>query len=128
MKYLVDTNVFLEVLCEQQKADAAEHFLKARSARYLCCSVFSLDSIGIILHRQKKMNVFRQFVQDLVSSNLNVLGLMPSEYLLLEESISKWGLDFDDAYQYTLAKKHGLELVSFDADFDRTDLKRIEPQ
>jgi predicted nucleic acid-binding protein len=40
-------------------------------------------------------------------------------------------LDFDDAYQYayqyTLAQKYSLELVSFDKDFDKTDIVRIEP-
>lgn len=127
MKYLVDANIFLEILCERQRADAAERFLTTQSATDLCCSAFSLDSIGIILYRQKKMAIFRRFVQDLSDSGLNVLGLTLNEHLLLEENISKWNLDFDDAYQYTLAKKHGLTLVSFDADFDRTDLKRIEP-
>ncbi|NTV47430.1 MAG: PIN domain-containing protein [Chlorobiales bacterium] len=36
-------------------------------------------------------------------------------------------LDYDDAYQYTLARKYGLDLVSFDRDFDKTDMKRIVP-
>jgi predicted nucleic acid-binding protein len=34
------------------------------------------------------------------------------------------GLDFDDAYQYVAAEKHSMALVSFDADFDRTDRGR----
>lgn len=36
-------------------------------------------------------------------------------------------LDFDDAYQYVIAKRDNLTLVSFDADFDRTDLQRRTP-
>lgn len=36
-------------------------------------------------------------------------------------------LDFDDAYQYVIAKRDHLTLVSFDADFDRSDLERKTP-
>ncbi|MFA4701995.1 PIN domain-containing protein [Pyrococcus kukulkanii] len=39
----------------------------------------------------------------------------------------KFNLDFDDAYQYTLAKKYNLKIVSFDSDFDKTDLGRVSP-
>jgi predicted nucleic acid-binding protein len=34
--------------------------------------------------------------------------------------MEQYGLDFDDAYQYTVAERGALTLVSFDADFDRT--------
>jgi len=33
----------------------------------------------------------------------------------------QFGLDFDDAYQYAIASRHDLILVSFDTDFRRTD-------
>ena len=36
-------------------------------------------------------------------------------------------MDFDDAYQYAVAEKRGLVLVSFDSDFDRTERKRKVP-
>ena len=36
-------------------------------------------------------------------------------------------LDFDDTLQYFVAKKLDAVLVSFDRDFDKTDLKRVEP-
>lgn len=38
-----------------------------------------------------------------------------------------YGLDFDDAYQYAVAEKHNLTLVSFDKDFDRTERGRKTP-
>ena len=38
-----------------------------------------------------------------------------------------FGLDFDDALHYATAKKHHFTLVSFDQDFDRTDLARKTP-
>jgi predicted nucleic acid-binding protein len=36
-------------------------------------------------------------------------------------------LDFDDACQYVIAKRDSLTLVSFDPDFDHTDLRRQTP-
>jgi predicted nucleic acid-binding protein len=37
-------------------------------------------------------------------------------------------LDFDDAYQYLAAKNHHLQLISFDKDFNKTDINKKEPQ
>ena len=39
----------------------------------------------------------------------------------------QYQLDFDDAYQYVAAAKHGYILVSFDGDFDRTERGRKTP-
>jgi predicted nucleic acid-binding protein len=40
---------------------------------------------------------------------------------------AQFQLDFDDALHYVTAKQHNLTLVSFDHDFDRTDLVRTTP-
>ncbi|RPI37410.1 MAG: PIN domain-containing protein [Methanoregulaceae archaeon] len=45
----------------------------------------------------------------------------------LEHVSLSFRLDFDDAYQYVVAEKFDLALVSFDTDFDRTDRKRLIP-
>jgi uncharacterized protein len=45
----------------------------------------------------------------------------------VEQVAAAFRLDFDDAYQYVVAEKFDLILVSFDKDFDRTDRKRIIP-
>lgn len=39
----------------------------------------------------------------------------------------KFNLDFDDANQYAIAEKYILTLVSYDRDFDRTELGRTTP-
>ena len=40
----------------------------------------------------------------------------------------RFTLDFDDAYQYVIAEKYDLTLVSFDSDFDRTERGRKTPE
>jgi uncharacterized protein len=42
--------------------------------------------------------------------------------------MTKEHLDFDDAFQYLNAERHGLKIVSFDTDFDRTYLGRMTPE
>jgi predicted nucleic acid-binding protein len=49
--FLVDTNVWLELLLEQEKADEVRQFLQGIEARRLSITEFSLYSIGIILTR-----------------------------------------------------------------------------
>jgi hypothetical protein len=46
---------------------------------------------------------------------------------LLNSIAQKFKLDFDDAYQYSVADKYNLQLISFDQDFDRTKRKKKEP-
>lgn len=41
--------------------------------------------------------------------------------------MTDFNLDFDDAYQYALAERYDLTIVSFDSDFDRTARGRQSP-
>nr|WP_243666302.1 PIN domain-containing protein [Vulcanisaeta sp. JCM 16159] len=49
------------------------------------------------------------------------------EEAMAAELAFKVGLDFDDGLHYYYAKKMGLKLISFDKDFDKTDIERLEP-
>jgi len=55
------------------------------------------------------------------------LSLNLGDMFSLLEFVKKFGLDFDDAYQYTIAEKYNLQIISFDRDFDRTERKRKDP-
>jgi len=46
----------------------------------------------------------------------------------LIETAQRFGLDFDNVYQYAVAECYGLTIVSFDADFDRTERGRKMPK
>jgi len=124
--FLVDTNVFLEVLLEQQRAEEAREFLLNAPADSLHISDFSLYSIGIILVRRHLPETFRLFLQD-VEAGMHLVRLNLAELDILPEVAQNLNLDFDDAYQYVLAERRGLHLVSFDADFDSTPLGRVTP-
>jgi uncharacterized protein len=43
------------------------------------------------------------------------------------DAMEKFDLDFDDGYQYVIAKQNSLTVVTFDRDFKRTDLGRKTP-
>ncbi|CAB50089.1 PIN domain-containing protein [Pyrococcus abyssi] len=126
--YLVDTNVFLEIFLNQEKANEAEEFLTKTPTEYSHISDFSLYSIGIILSRQKKYAVFSDFVEDvLLEGGVTLLRLSPFDLGSVINAAERFNLDFDDAYQYTLARKYNLKIVSFDSDFDKTDIGRLLP-
>ena len=123
--FLVDTNVFLEVLLQQRRAEEAQRFLLNAPAGSIHITDFSVYSIGILLVRRNLGEVFELFLQDMAAMRLVRLNL--EELASLGETARNFNLDFDDAYQYVLAQRRGLRLVSFDADFDRTPLGRVTP-
>jgi len=87
MRLLLDTNIFLEVILEQEKA---------------------------------QVDIFHN-----VGLRLGALSVEEMERIL--QPARQFNLDFDDAYQYTLADCYDLIIVSFDADFDRTNRGRKTP-
>jgi len=47
--YLVDTNVWLERLLDQERAEDVRHFLDATVSEHLFITDFALHSIGVVL-------------------------------------------------------------------------------
>ncbi|MDW7679798.1 MAG: PIN domain-containing protein [bacterium] len=124
---LIDTNIFLEALLEQDRTPEVRSFFETIDLDNSYITDFSLHSIGVILFRLEKNELFNIFIKDLIQNGMGILSLKESELLRLNEIAKKFNLDFDDAYQYVCAKSYKLELVSFDGDFDRTDIQRKEP-
>ena len=125
--YLTDTNIFLEALLEQEKANQVRLFLQSIDLNTICITDFSLNSIGIALFRRRKYPIFISFVEDIIGGGVHILSLSVEDLKTLEHPSQKFNLDFDDAYQYAVAEKYNLQLVSFDQDFDQTDKERKEP-
>ncbi len=116
--YLIDTNVFLEVLLSQEKKEKCKKFLDD-NIENLHISDFSLHSIGVILFRNKKEDAFQKFISD-IFPKVEIVTLSKWSYEGLVEIKRKSGLDFDDAYQYKIAKDHDLKVVTMDTDFEET--------
>jgi uncharacterized protein len=128
MKLLLDTNIFLEVLLEQARANDAKELLIKNNSHDFLISDFSLHSIGLLLLKRNKADTFRKFVSDMVVRAGSVVArLNASDMEVLTDHAANFGLDFDDAYQYALADKYDLTIVSFDRDFDKTTRGRSEP-
>jgi len=126
--YLLDSNIILELLLDQNRANEVERFLRAVPRENLHISEFSLYSVGIVLFRRKQFDAFARFLDDLIlTGGVRVLRLSPQAVKELATVAQQFHLDFDDAYQYVAAEKYGLEIVSFDSDFDQTDKGRKTP-
>ena len=116
--YLLDTNIFLEILLKQDKSDKCKAFLNDNIG-LLNISDFSLHSIGVILFRQNQQHDFQNFIQDTLP-NINLVNLPKSLYPELLSTKEFQNLDFDDCYQYLICKSHSFELVTMDNDFTKT--------
>ncbi len=128
--YLIDTNIFLEVLLNREKRKECEKFLKKVEDGEIIgvVTTFSLHSIAIIIEKLKGLRYYKKFLEIIKTFR----GLVIYSTTLLDEIeickiAEKYSLTFDDALHYYVAKRFGLALVSLDQDFDKTDLKRKEP-
>ncbi len=115
--YLIDTNIFLEILLKQKRKEKCKKFLNANVGQ-LHISDFSLHSIGVILFRKRRANAFQKFIDDSIP-NTKLLSLPVDRYKDVVKAQKEFGLDFDDAYQYGIAKSYGLKPVTMDDDFKR---------
>lgn len=129
VRYLVDTNVWLERLLDQEKSEIASIFFDSSPIDSLFVSDFSIHSIGVILSRLKKYDVLEKFLNDLfVNGQIDLLSLYSVDLLNVIENIKKYKFDFDDSYQYTVAQKFDLTIVTFDKDFNAKGLKKKTPE
>lgn len=118
----------LELLLDQERATEVEQLLHDVSPEFLYLSEFSLHSLGVILLRRKSSDAFLQMVKSLLlDGGLQLVRLSPEDMQVVTQEAETYALDFDDAYQLTVARKYDLTLVSFDRDFDKTDHRRQEP-
>lgn len=128
VRYLVDTNVWLERLLDQEKSVIASKFFDLIPTDSLFVSDFSIHSIGVILSRLKKYDIFETFINDLfINGQIELLSLDSSDLLEVIGNIQKYKLDFDDSYQFSVAQKYDLTIITFDKDFNAKGIKKKTP-
>ncbi len=127
--YLVDTNVWLEPLLQQERAEEVVQFLTQTPTENLFISDFSFNSIGLILTRRNRgLDLLLDFVRDVFTDGaVGLVHLEPQDTPDIVAAINQFNLDFDDAYQYVAAQRNNLVIVSFDNDFNRTPEGRRTP-
>jgi predicted nucleic acid-binding protein len=126
--FLIDTNIWLERLLDQEASKEVANFLERFTSDQFIITDFSLHSIGVICNHLHKEKQFLQFVEDiLIQGEITLGSLAPVEMERVVAVIKKYKLDFDDAYQYAAAEKYSALLVSFDSDFDKTELGKKKP-
>lgn len=59
MRLLADTNIFLEVILNQDKAPDARALLAQNDDHDIFMTDYSLHSIGVLLFRRKQHDIFR---------------------------------------------------------------------
>jgi len=129
MKYLIDTNIWLERLLDQEKSETVSLFLDQIPLENVFVSDFSVHSIGVILSRSKKFDVFSNFLNDLfLNAQIEQLSLSPGELMHVISNMQEFNLDFDDSYQFSVSQKYDLVIVTFDKDFSAKGIQKITPQ
>lgn len=125
IKYLIDTNVFLEILLDQEKKELCKKCLSNRLGK-IAISDFSLHSIGVILFRNKKFELFNSFVNDVIPQ-IEILTVQNKQYPEISKIANQFNLDFDDAYQLTIASGRNFVIITMDKDFEKvSDFNKIE--
>lgn len=118
--FLIDTNIWVELLLEQERANEVQNLFENINSEELYITDFTIYSIGIILFKLHKKEVLKLFLnKTIIESNINKIVLDETELSEMIDDEEYKKLDFDDAYQYYSAKKMGINIVSFDADFER---------
>jgi predicted nucleic acid-binding protein len=72
----------------------------------------------VLLFRQKRAELFDQFAADTLPQ-FTILSLSAAGYLQLAGVNTRHGLDFDDAYQFSVARENKLAIATQDKDFQR---------
>lgn len=126
MKYLLDSNVWLETAVQGPASKQTADLLSTAKPGTLATTDFAVHTMGLVLaHRSE--SAFRNFLDDLIRHRVFTLHLTPSDMYAVVECMKSTGLDFDDGFQYVAAQRFALKIVSLDSDFDRAPAGRMTP-
>jgi len=130
--YLVDTNIFLEVLLSRKRKESCKKFLRilGDGKKSGIITDFTIHSIIVIMDGFKKLAELKTFLSSLSAYKglyiyyTNLATEIRAVNLALEK-----GLDMDDAIQYSAALSVGAEcIVSYDKHFDGLNIPRKTPE
>jgi len=128
--YLIDSNIFLEILMQQENSEDCKELLReiAEGEINSMVSKFTVHGVqGMLTENTEALDNFMTNISSLV--NLEIIQTSFEEEKHILELAKSRNLDFDDTLQYSVAKRENVDaIISFDSDFDKTDLERKEPE
>ena len=128
--YLIDTNIFLELLLDQKKADECEKLLGKILEGELNAATteFTIHAVqGTLADNPEAIKKFLESINSTI--NIETLETEMEEDIMISQYSKESSLCFDDALQYTVAQRENVNaIISYDTDFDKTDLERVEPE
>jgi len=130
--YLVDTNIFLEVMLSRRRKEECKQFLRLlRDGRTSgAVTDFSVHSIMVLLDSLGRRQALRTFLASLAGyRGLHIHFTTLADEIRAVDLAEKHHLDIDDAIQYAVAiSTRAQAIVSFDRDFDGLEIPRLEPR
>ncbi|MGQ4892014.1 MAG: type II toxin-antitoxin system VapC family toxin [Candidatus Njordarchaeia archaeon] len=130
--YLVDTNIFLEVMLSQERKEECKRLLRAIKNGKITAVItdFSVYSIMILMYRLKKVDEIETFLSSLVAyRGLHIYSLSLMDKINVVRVVKEKGLDVDDAIQYAVGLALKVKgIISFDKHFDNLEIPRLEPR
>lgn len=129
--YLVDANIFLEVLLARPRKDECKKFLSLlRDGKKAgLVTDFTLHSIIVMMDGMNRLSELRTFLSSLTAyKGLHVYNTSLTEEVRATEAAVQNRLDMDDAIQYTTAVAANAQaIISFDKHFNNLKIPRKEP-
>jgi predicted nucleic acid-binding protein len=128
MRFLLDTNCWMQLARRRDHFDEIADLLREVPATAICISDYALHSLINITRRHKMLAELPGFISASgFGERVDIVVVAAANMSRIVEVIEHHQLDVDDAYQYVAANLHGLRLVSLDTDFDRTPNGRLTP-
>lgn len=129
--YLIDTNIFLEVLLSRPKRGGCKLFLGylRDGVRVGSVTDFSIHSIIVVMDGLGKRDGLKTFLRSLTAyRGLSIHSTSLADEMRAIDLAVETGLDMDDSLQYASALSMDAEcIVSFDKHFDGLKIQRREP-
>lgn len=129
--YLVDTNIFLEVLLSRARKEESKKFLRSlKDGRQSgIVTDFTIHSIIVIMNGLNRLKELKTFLTSLLAyKGLHVYSTSITDEIKAVEISLKHNLDMDDAIQYAAALSINADAItSFDKHFDGLKIPRTDP-
>jgi len=129
--YLIDTNIFLEVLLSRnRKKDCKKLLALVRDSKITgVVTDFTIYSIMILMANLNKLDKLKRFLLSLTAyKGLYIYSTSLTDKINAVQITKEQKLDIDDAIQYSAALSvNAKAIVSFDKDFNGLRIPRKEP-